>query len=79
MYTKSTDLYKEQFLWRFIVIPKTTTLTIRLKSEMMKDIEKYSKILRLRPSSLCALVLEDKLESWVKEYAERVFKDVIKE
>lgn len=45
----------------------------------MKEIEKYSNILKLRPSSLCAMVLEDKLEFWVKEYAERVYKDVINE
>ncbi|MFX1511419.1 MAG: hypothetical protein ACFFCQ_02425 [Promethearchaeota archaeon] len=59
-------------------IPKTITLTIRLKTELREKVEHYSRLLRLPPSSLCALVLEEKLEEWVKEYATRVYDDVSK-
>ena len=59
-----------------ITITRTSALTIRLKNEVRKEIEKYAKMLHLRPSSLCALILEEKLEEWVEEYAERVYKEV---
>ncbi len=59
-------------------IPRTTALTIRLKTEIRKKVEHYSDVLRLPPSTLCALVLEEKLEEWVKEYAKRVYEDVSK-
>lgn len=57
-------------------LPRTTALTIRLPKDIIKDIEKYADTLRLRPSSLVALVVEEKLDEWVQEYAERIYKEV---
>ena len=53
-------------------MPKTSTITIRLPLEVIHQLEEYAEFLCLKPSSLGALVLQDKLEEWVKEYAQRV-------
>ncbi|MFW9906454.1 MAG: hypothetical protein ACFFB2_18885 [Promethearchaeota archaeon] len=57
-------------------ITRTTCITIRLRTELREKIEHYGELLRLRPSSLCTMVLEDSLEDWVKEYAKRIYEDV---
>lgn len=49
-----------------------------MKLELIDKINNFSETLRVKPSTLCAMVLEDKLEEWVHEYAERVYKDVIR-
>ena len=53
-------------------MPKTSTITIRLPLEVIHKLEEYAEFLCLKPSSLGALILQDKLEEWVKEYAQRV-------
>ena len=53
-------------------MPKTSTITIRLPLEVIHKLEEYAETLYLKPSSLGALVLQDKLEEWVNEYARRV-------
>ena len=60
------------------MIPKTSTITIRLPMELIHQIEHFSEVLRIRPSSLCAMILEDKLKEWVKEYASKLDKEVKK-
>ena len=41
--------------------------------ETLEKIEHYSDVLRLKQSTLCSMILQDKLEEWVKEYAEKIF------
>lgn len=55
-------------------MPKTSTITIRLPFKVIHKLEEYAETLRLKPSSLGAMVLEEKLEEWVKEYVESVSK-----
>ena len=55
-------------------MPRTSTITIRLPLEVIHKLEEYAEFLCLKPSSLGALVLEEKLDEWVKEYAKRVSK-----
>jgi hypothetical protein len=57
-------------------ISRTSAFSIRLKNDLRHKIEEYAELLHLRPSSLCALVLEDKIDEWVKEYANRIYKEV---
>ena len=59
-------------------MPQTSTITIRLPLELIHKIEDYAETLRLKPSSLGALVLQDKLDEWVNDYVKRV-KTLIKE
>ena len=59
-------------------MPQTSTITIRLPLELIHKIEDYAETLHLKPSSLGALVLQDKLDEWVNDYVERV-KTLIKE
>ena len=60
-----------------MIIPRTSTLTLRLPLDLIDEINRYSEILRLKPSTLAAMILEDKLDEWVKEYAKKVYKDVL--
>ena len=60
-----------------LIIPRTSTLTLRLPLDLIDEINRYSEILRLKPSTLAAMILEDKLDEWVKEYAKKVYKDVL--
>lgn len=61
-----------------MTIPRTSTLTLRLPLELIDEINRYSEILRLKPSTLASMILQDKLDEWVKDYAEKVYKDVLK-
>ena len=70
-------LYTLINIMEFLIIPRTSTLTLRLPLELIDQINHYSEILRLKPSTLASMILQDKLDSWVKEYAEKVYKDVI--
>lgn len=53
-------------------MPHTSTITIRLPLEVIHKLEDYAETLYMKPSSLGALVLQDKLEEWVQDYAQRV-------
>lgn len=44
--------------------------------ETLEEIEHFAEILRLKPSTLCSMIIQDKLKEWVKSYAEQVYKDV---
>ena len=55
-------------------MPKTSTITIRLPLELIHKIEDYAETLHIKPSSLGALILQDKLEEWVNEHIERITK-----
>ncbi len=55
---------------------KTSTITIRLPLETIKEIERMSKVTRLRPSVLCAFVLQEKLHEWVQEYSEDLAREL---
>ena len=49
-----------------------------MKLELIDKINGFSETLRIKPSTLCAMILEDKIEEWVQQYAERVYKDVLR-
>ena len=55
---------------------KTSTITVRLPLETLKEIDRLSKVTRLRPSVLCAFVLKEKLHEWVKEYSEGLVREL---
>ena len=55
---------------------KTSTITVRLPLETLHEIEKLSEVTKLRPSVLCSYVLQDKLNEWVREYAQKISKEV---
>ncbi|MHA1941530.1 MAG: hypothetical protein ACXACP_07820 [Candidatus Hodarchaeales archaeon] len=55
---------------------KTSTITIRLPLETLHEIDRLSELTKLRPSVLCSYVLQDKLHEWVREYAEKLNKEV---
>jgi len=38
-------------------------------NEVREKLEKYADILRIRPSAIAGLVLEDCIEYWVKQYS----------
>jgi hypothetical protein len=55
---------------------RTSTITIRLPLEVLHEIERLSEITKLRPSVLCAHVLQDKLREWVHAYVENISKEL---
>lgn len=59
------------------IIPRTSTLTIRLPLDFLDELHKYAETLRLKPSVLASMILKDELEPWVKEYAKRVYDEVL--
>ena len=61
------------------LIPKSSTITLRLPLEFIKAIHHYSEVLRLKPSVLASMILQDDLETWVKNYAKTVYKEVLEE
>ncbi len=56
---------------------RTSTITVRLPLEVLHEIERLSEVIKLRPSVLCAHVLQDKLQEWVRDYAENITKEII--
>ncbi|UCG04027.1 MAG: hypothetical protein JSW11_08575 [Candidatus Heimdallarchaeota archaeon] len=56
---------------------RTSTITVRLPLKVLHDIERLSEVTKLRPSVLCAYVLQDKLHEWAHEYAENISKEII--
>ncbi len=73
-YIKNWKLFQK---WSCVIIPRTSTLTLRLPLELIDEINRYAEILRLKPSTLCSMILQDKLDEWVKDYAKQVYKDVL--
>jgi hypothetical protein len=57
---------------------KTSTITIRLPIETLHEIDRLSKLTKLRPSVFCANVINDKMKEWVNEYAENLVKELEK-
>ncbi|MFX0087407.1 MAG: hypothetical protein ACFFAU_17285 [Candidatus Hodarchaeota archaeon] len=55
---------------------RTSTITVRLPLEVLHEIERLSKVTKLRPSVLCSHVLKDKLHEWAREYAEKIVKEI---
>ena len=55
---------------------RTSTITVRLPLEVLHEIERLSEITKLRPSVLCANILQDKLHEWVHEYAQNITKEI---
>ncbi len=54
-------------------MPKSSVISVRLKSELLEKIQEYSEILNIRPSTLISLIVEDKLEEWVRESSESAY------
>lgn len=59
-----------------IQMPRTTVLSIRINKKTREILEKNAKILNLKVSVLAARVLEERTESWAKEYAARIFHEL---
>ncbi len=55
---------------------RTSTITIRLPLETLHEIDRLSEVTKLRPSVLCAHVLQDKLREWIHEYADNISKEL---
>ncbi|UCG90239.1 MAG: hypothetical protein JSU57_00495 [Candidatus Heimdallarchaeota archaeon] len=55
---------------------RTSTITVRLPLKVLHEIERLSEVTKLRPSVLCAYVLQDKLRDWVHEYVENIAKEL---
>ena len=60
-----------------VIIPRTSTLTLRLPLEFIDKVHHYSEVLRLKPSVLASMILQDNLEDWVQNYAKKVYKEVV--
>lgn len=59
-----------------IQMPRTTVLSIRINKKTREILEKNAKILNLKISVLAARVLEERTDSWAKEYAARIFHEL---
>lgn len=57
-------------------MPKSSVLSVRLKSEIIEKVYEYSEILNIRPSTIISLIVEEKLEDWVKESSENAYKRI---
>ena len=57
-------------------MPKTGVISVRMKNEVMEQLQHYSEILRIRPSTIIALLVENNLEDWVKEQSQEAFKKI---
>ena len=55
---------------------KTSTITVRLPLETLHEIDRLSKLTKLRPSVLCSYILQEKMHEWVREYAEKLNKEI---
>ena len=57
-------------------MPKSSVISVRMKSNTLDLLQDYSEILNIRPSTLIALIVEDLLEDWVKKSSEEAFKRI---
>lgn len=57
-------------------MPRTTVLSIRINKRTREILERNAKILNLKVSVLAARVLEERTESWSKDYAARIFHEL---
>lgn len=55
---------------------RTSVLSIRINKQTRELLEYNAKILNLKVSVLAAKVLEEKTESWAKEYASRIYHEL---
>jgi len=55
---------------------KTSVVSVRIPNEVRKKLDSYGEILRIRPSAIAALVLEDCIDYWVKQYSEQALKKI---
>ncbi|NHJ41190.1 hypothetical protein [Candidatus Hodarchaeum mangrovi] len=55
---------------------KTSVVSVRIPSEVREKLDNYGEILRIRPSAIAALVLEDCIDYWVKQYSEQALKKI---
>ncbi len=52
---------------------RTRVLSIRINKNTQEILERNAKILNLKLSVLAAKVLEEKTETWSREYARRIY------
>lgn len=55
---------------------RTSVLSIRINKQTRELLEYNARILNLKVSVLAAKVLEEKTESWAKEYASRIYHEL---
>ena len=55
---------------------KTGVITVRIKNEVLTELHQYSEILKIKPSTIIALLVEEYLEKWVKDQSEKAFKKI---
>jgi hypothetical protein len=55
---------------------KTSVVSVRIPGEVREKLDNYGEILRIRPSAIAALVLEDCIDYWVKQYSEKALKRI---
>ena len=55
---------------------KTSVVSVRIPNEVREKLDNFGEILRIRPSAIAALVLEDCIDYWVKQYSEQALKRI---
>ena len=55
---------------------KTAVISVRMPNEVLEMLEKFVEILRIKPSAIAALILEDCIEYWVKQYSVHALKKI---
>ncbi|MFX0015855.1 MAG: hypothetical protein ACFFB2_15205 [Promethearchaeota archaeon] len=55
---------------------KTAVISVRVPNEVREKLDEYAEILRIRPSAIAGLILEDCIEYWVKQYSENTLKKI---
>lgn len=57
-------------------MPKSSVISVRLKTELLDKIHEYSKILNIRPSTLISLIIDDSIDDWVKKSSENAYQRI---
>ena len=57
-------------------MPKSSVISVRLKTEILDKIQEYSEILNIKPSTIIALLVEDSLDDWVKKSSENAYQQI---
>lgn len=77
IFLKTKTLKRRVFLGtQVFYMTKTAVISVRVPNEVREKLEEYAEILRIRPSAIAALVLEDCIEYWVKQYSENALKRI---